>query len=88
MGDLQGQRALYTQTVVLGNDDLRGVCGICMALVEICSLARVTHVGHKGDFILEVVGAVVKHGVAQCHNDHLQDTPRLSPDNPSGFVVG
>ena len=48
-----------------------------MALVEVCSLAWVTRVGHKGDLVLEVISAVVKDGLAQCHNDHLQDNLRL-----------
>ena len=50
-----------------------------MARVEVCSLAPVPRVGHKGDVVLEVVGAVVKHRVVEGENDHLQGVPRLSP---------
>ena len=56
-----------------------------MALVEIGRLALVTHVGHKCDLILEVVGAVVKHRSAQRHYDHLQD-PSLPSGHSSPFI--
>ena len=60
---------------MLSEDDLWRAGGICMPLVEVCGLALVARIGDEADHVLEVVRAVVEHRLAQCQDDHLQDTP-------------
>ena len=50
-----------------------------MALVEFGRLALVMLVGHKGDLVLEVIGAVVKDRSSQRYYDNLRGTtPHVS----------
>jgi len=51
---------------------------ISMLGVKVCGGALVVRVWDKCDFILEVISAVVKYWVAQCHNYHLHSMLHLS----------
>ena len=46
--------------------------GIGVLLVEIRGGAGMVHIGHESHIVLEIVGAVVKHRVAQRDDGHLQ----------------